>query len=404
MLSLFGLLRYYQIISQREEEVADSLELEAQVDHLLQLVARQLFLAPTSREIYSAGPRQLRRQLIRDRQPAGSQLLETTAKGEPKMIAYGPTPGSNRELPNTVKVDGHEYHFYLQTLENSYVESDRLTDYYQERVRHQAYNAGRESYSIATLWSSPDLLRPILTQAVQTYWDNHGQQPINPSNTEFKSLIMESLYQKRLHVSQYRISWVLWILTIFGAFYPPERPLKKMLDPFSGWGDRLIGALILGKSYQGYDPNLALQAGYHQMIQDLSYEDQAVKVTPMAFEDVPTKASQLGEAHLSMYDFMLTSPPYFDIEVYSDSPTQSIARYPDFDNWLDQFYRPCLKKALSRIKPGGFGIIQINDRKDVKLVRHTIDIMNAFGYCGQFAAVSPHGFVNIHLVARIPLP
>lgn len=37
------------------------------------------------------------------------------------------------------------------------------------------------------------------------------------------------------------------------------------------------------------------------------------------------------------FDFILTSPPFFDREIYTPEATQSIARYSDIETWQREF-------------------------------------------------------------------
>ena len=47
---------------------------------------------------------------------------------------------------------------------------------------------------------------------------------------------------------------------------------------------------------------------------------------------------------------MLWSPPYFDLERYSDEPTQSCVRFPDRESWLSEYFdlqrwRTCTRRS-----------------------------------------------------------
>jgi len=51
------------------------------------------------------------------------------------------------------------------------------------------------------------------------------------------------------------------------------------------------------------------------------------------------------------FDFALTSPPYFDVEVYAEEDTSSM-RYPKFDIWVQGFYLPMMRKVAAHLKQG----------------------------------------------------
>ena len=50
-------------------------------------------------------------------------------------------------------------------------------------------------------------------------------------------------------------------------------------------------------------------------------------------------------SELGIFDFIFTSPPYFNTEIYTDDPTQSSSRYPEFNDWLENF----LFKTLTKV-------------------------------------------------------
>ena len=45
----------------------------------------------------------------------------------------------------------------------------------------------------------------------------------------------------------------------------------------------------------------------------------------------------------SIYLKWITSPPYFDLEIYSDEDTQSVNQYPNYLDWLTKFIEPIIK-------------------------------------------------------------
>lgn len=114
---------------------------------------------------------------------------------------------------------------------------------------------------------------------------------------------------------------------------------KTVLDPCGGWGDRLAGALSLAPHLQLYvctDPNRGVHVGYRAMIRELSpilHADPAKYVHMCApFEDVPLR-HEPGGAHLAinstLFDLVFTSPPFFDLEIYCNDDSQSVARYAE---------------------------------------------------------------------------
>lgn len=123
-----------------------------------------------------------------------------------------------------------------------------------------------------------------------------------------------------------------------------------VLDPSMGYGGRLFGALCSSvKSYTSTDPNHAAVRNNHRLYNAVyeSTEDRLPEVNTyyLPFEDLWTDKK---------FDFVFTSPPYFDIEKYQDqNNTQSYIRYPKYDLWRDKFLRVLIEKSYDYLWSGG---------------------------------------------------
>jgi len=73
---------------------------------------------------------------------------------------------------------------------------------------------------------------------------------------------------------------------------------------------------------------------------------------------------------LLFYDLIVTSPPYFDLERYSDEETQSFKKYPKYEEWLDKFLFVLIKESHRLLKDDGVFILNIADCKNHKIVEH----------------------------------
>ena len=67
------------------------------------------------------------------------------------------------------------------------------------------------------------------------------------------------------------------------------------------------------------------------------------------------------------YDMILTSPPYFNLEDYSDESTQSMKKYPTWEKWLTEWLDPIITMSLTCLKPGGTSCWSV---KNFKTDRH----------------------------------
>jgi len=148
----------------------------------------------------------------------------------------------------------------------------------------------------------------------------------------------------------------------------------RILDFSAGWGDRLFGAMTYDhkiKNYTGIDPNHRLHSGYRHMIKSLlpksshnkyqMIEGQAEKV----ISTLPTE----------YYDLVCTSPPYFDLESYSSSKTQSIESYPNFEDWYQKFLLASVFQAVDCLAPHGILALNINNTKTHNIIDRLIKDM-----------------------------
>ena len=123
----------------------------------------------------------------------------------------------------------------------------------------------------------------------------------------------------------------------------------RVLDVCAGWGGRMIGAKSVELSsvelspgsiykvhYTGIDPCEKTYAALRAIHDELGLTNVTLinKPAEVALQELDSGAA---------YDIALTSPPYYNLEIYSDEPTQSVAAAPDgYQSWLDTFLRPVI--------------------------------------------------------------
>ena len=128
---------------------------------------------------------------------------------------------------------------------------------------------------------------------------------------------------------------------------------KRVLDFTMGWGGRLVGACALElDAYYGVDINKHLKKPYSKLTRFLeSNEDHKTKIQ-LRFEDaLKTNYSKMD------YDCVLTSPPYYDIEVYRGKQPQ----YKSKEEWNNKFYKPLFEKTYKHMKKGGHYCLNVNE-------------------------------------------
>ena len=120
----------------------------------------------------------------------------------------------------------------------------------------------------------------------------------------------------------------------------------SVLDFTMGWGGRLIGACALNiKKYIGIDKNPHLKEHYRKMVAMLApLSDTKVS---LYFQD----ALAFDYSKID-YDMVLTSPPYYNIEIYRDTQ-QNNKNNKSKDEWNREFYEPLIQNTFTHLKRGG---------------------------------------------------
>lgn len=119
-----------------------------------------------------------------------------------------------------------------------------------------------------------------------------------------------------------------------------------VLDPCAGYGGRLLAALVGGYRYVGIDAEARTVAGLRKLATLVSDF-----VTGTA--DLHCALSEEFDYSGVRADLVLTSPPYFNQERYSEDSRQSSVRYADFETWSDQFLRRMLCGVSQALSGGG---------------------------------------------------
>ena len=121
------------------------------------------------------------------------------------------------------------------------------------------------------------------------------------------------------------------------------------------------------KSYYGIDPNKSLHSGYNQMIKAYlpKHSHNKYVMIPDCAEDVIHTLNQ-------KFDLICTSPPYFNLEKYSDDKKQSIKRYPNFELWYNKFLLNSLHQCAKKLNHTGIIALNINDFGEYQIVDRLI--------------------------------
>jgi hypothetical protein len=232
--------------------------------------------------------------------------------------------------------------FYIFFRENwlQNEEINYMTDYFTEEWRIQAKFHGSQQSPLEYFEKKQKQKKSISSSSATTTIATL----ISPLD------LREQMFREAKFCNNFRITIALSLIDFFHV--------ESWLDISAGWGDRLIASIARKIQYVGIDPYISLHEGYKKIIDTLSSNNSSSSYTLIAdaFEDVSNELFPIQE-----FDMVGTCPPFFNLEVYSSSPKDSLVRYPTEEAWTKHFLMPSIQKAIRFVKPGKFFVLYLEE-------------------------------------------
>ena len=130
----------------------------------------------------------------------------------------------------------------------------------------------------------------------------------------------------------------------------------RVYDYSCGYGGRLLGIASSNMHYDyvGVDPNTET----HKY---LTYLNQLVEeATGKSHEIICSTSEDYTPQDI---DCAFSSPPYFNLEKYSDEDTQCMVRYGTMDDWFDGYVAPTMRNIYNGLNADGIFATNIADYK-----------------------------------------
>lgn len=148
------------------------------------------------------------------------------------------------------------------------------------------------------------------------------------------------------------------------TFFGMDRERLNCLDTSCGFGSRMSAVLLSGENYFGIDPNEELQNKLHEYYDFLKsqhiLEDSQVC-------DLRTQGSEVFiDEWEGKMDVMFTSPPYFNLEKYSNDNYASTKNYNDYKLWVENYVKPTIQNVYRYLRVGGVAMINIKNLSPTK--------------------------------------
>jgi len=255
---------------------------------------------------------------------------------------------------------------YLTFVSNDALEYeafDCITDMYTEDARMNAKRIDKPK-SPADMWLTEK--RTIVRQCVAKHKE--------VTNRTLRDTIWEMGYE----ANSFKVSLAKSVYAYFDA--------RRILDISAGWGDRLVASIAhFAERYVGYDPNVALKRGHDNIIRDFASDaDRPYSANRFEVRYEPFETADLGK---ETFDLVFTSPPYYDLETYTQLKGQSILSYPSFEEWMVRFLFASLRKAWGVLDTYGTMVIHISDYHTTHYVEAMVLYMLGWCDCVEFQGV-----------------
>jgi hypothetical protein len=173
----------------------------------------------------------------------------------------------------------------------------------------------------------------------------------NKNNTKNEYIVFKEIYN--ICITAINIFRPLVAMEIYSKYKP-----SCVLDFCAGWGGRLIGACALNvPEYIGIDINTNLEKDYNKIIDFFRNEERKKRI------NVKTQIKMFYESAVTFdyskisYDMVLTSPPYYFLEKYSNNVI-----YHSKTEMKDKFYVPVITNSFNHLKENGHYCLNVNEQ------------------------------------------
>ena len=152
----------------------------------------------------------------------------------------------------------------------------------------------------------------------------------------------------------------------------------NIYDYSCGYGGRLlgIGASNMKYNYIGVEPNT-------ETVKYLNYFNECIEEAVGVKGTIIQNVSE--EYQPSDIDLAFSSPPYFNLEKYSDEDTQCMVRYKTLDDWFNGYVAPTIEHIYRGLNREGIFATNIADyktygNKEFKVVEDWIKTAERIGF------------------------
>jgi len=178
---------------------------------------------------------------------------------------------------------------------------------------------------------------------------------------------------------------------IYRWFCPPA---GHILDPFAGESTKGIVATVLGFQYTGIELRQEQIDANRKQAKSIGVAPNWTQGDSAKLESVLPKRTQ--------YDLIWTSPPYYDLEVYTEGNEQDGSAFQTYEQFMKWYYE-IFRQAVARLADNRFCAVKVGEIRDRKtgvyrnFVGHNVSCFRSLGlhYYNEAVLVTPVGSLPV---------
>ena len=210
----------------------------------------------------------------------------------------------------------------------------------------------------------------LLKKTIRLVCDMHEDGEISPTAIRSKAELIGGQVATNFHPMKAK--------TLYEKYCPAN---GTIYDFACGFGGRLLGALTSKQNYKyiGVEPCVETNANLKKFG---AYIEKATR-TKDRFEIICSGSEDYCGGANSV-DFAFSSPPYFNLEKYSDEDTQCYNKFPTLEEWFEGYVKPTIENIYTMLKPGRYYAVNIADfsvgKNDVAYVDKWVELSKEAGF------------------------
>lgn len=121
----------------------------------------------------------------------------------------------------------------------------------------------------------------------------------------------------------------------------------------------MSAVLLSGHNYCGFDPNKKL---FKNLKKYKAFLKENNIINNKQHCGLYNQGSEIYRPELKeLFDVSFTSPPYFNLEKYSEDNCASTNNYNNYNLWVKEFVIPTVNNTCKYLKHGGYAMINIKN-------------------------------------------